>query len=70
MDYIHSLRVSFPFYLFVPFVFVWFQSVVTYHPAPTFVNHLVRYSLSLIYKGIRLYARVTNLGPEGKQTLQ
>ena len=35
----------------------------------TFIKHLVRYILSLIYKGIRLYARVTNLGPEGKQTL-
>ena len=46
------------------------SSVVTYLPALTFVNHLVRYSLSLIYEGIRLYARVTNLGPEGKQTLQ
>ena len=44
--------------------------VVTYHPVPTFVNHLVRNSLSLIYNGIRLYSRVTNLGPEGKQTLR
>ena len=46
------------------------SSVVTYRPAPTFVNHLVRYSLSLIYKGVRLYARVTNLGPEGKRIFQ
>jgi hypothetical protein len=36
----------------------------------TIVNQLVHYSLFLIYKGIGLYSRVTNLGLEGKQTLQ
>ena len=58
-DYIHSLRVSFLSYLFVPLVFV-LCGFVTHHPTPTLVNLLVRYSLSLIYKGILLYTRVTN----------
>ena len=62
MDSIPSLRVSFLFELFVPFLFGFISS------QSSVVNHLVRYTLSLIYKGIRLYARVTNLRPEGKQT--
>ena len=37
----------------------WWTSPV-YQSAPTFVNQLVRYSLSLQYRGIRLYSRVTN----------
>ena len=64
LDYLHSLRVSFLSYLFICTV----RFCFTYHPAPTFVNQLVRNSLSLIDKGIRLYSRVTNLGREGKQT--
>ena len=39
------------------------SSVVTYLPTPTFINHLVRYSLSLIYKEVQLCSRVTNQGP-------
>ena len=70
LDYIHSLRVSFPFYLFICTIRFLASSVVTYHTALTFVNQLVRNSLSLIYKGIRLYSQVTNLGPEGKQDLR
>ena len=61
---------------FISFLSVWtvrlyfVSSVFTYHPAQTFVSHPDRYSTSLIYKAIRLYPRVTNLGPKGKQTLQ
>ena len=53
VECIHSLRVLFLLVL-LPFIR---QSSL---PTPTFVNQLVRYSLSLIYKGIRLYSRVTN----------
>ena len=54
-----------------PLLFGFFSRHLSSNPniRYTFIYHLVRYSLSLIYKGIRLYARVTNLGPEGKQTL-
>ena len=47
------------FQVIVLSAFVWVHSVVTSLPTLTFVNQLVRYSLSHIYKGIRLYSRVT-----------
>ena len=37
------------------------------HLSPSLNHSFV--TVSLIYKGIRLYSRVTNLGPEGEQTL-
>ena len=73
MDSIRSLRVSFySNYLYHPLLFGFISRHSSSSPniRYTFFYHRVRYSLSLIYKGIRLYARVTNLGPEGKQTLQ
>ena len=59
-------------YLYHPLLFGFFSRHLSSSPniRYTFIYRLVRYSLSLIYKGIRLYARVTNLGLEGEQTLQ
>ena len=64
---LYSLLTRFISFLFICTArFCLVSSVVTYHSAPTSINHLVRYSLSLTYKWIRLYTRFTNLGPEGK----